>query len=87
MVNFILTLTNMMNKVEVIGLCVDVNTTYIILKVENGSDLKLFFNESIDINAIEIGKYTKVIGFLDASDFPFPIVKIEKVYQLKETVH
>lgn len=77
----------MMNRVEVIGICVDVNSTYIVLKVENGSDLKFFFNESVDINVIEIGKYTKVIGFLEASDFPFPIVKIEKVYQMKETIH
>ena len=46
----------MMNRVEVIGICVDVNSTYIVLKVENGSDLKFFFNESVDINVIEIGK-------------------------------
>ena len=76
-----------MNRVEVIGICIDVNSTYLVLKVENGSDLKFFFNETVEYEVIEIGKFTKVIGFLEASDFPFPIVKVEKVYQMKETIH
>lgn len=76
-----------MNRVEVIGICVEINSSFIVLKVENGSDLKFFFNETVDYNVIELGKYTRIIGFLEASDFPFPIVKIEKVYQMKETIH
>ena len=76
-----------MNRVEVIGICIEVNSSFIVLKVENGSDLKFFFNETVDYNVIELGKYTRIIGFLEVSDFPFPIVKIEEVYQIKEQVH
>ena len=76
-----------MNRVEVIGICLEVTESYLILKVENSLPLKLFFNEKVDFEVIEAGKYTKVLGYLEAKDFPFPIVKIEKVFQIKENVN
>ena len=77
----------MLNQVEVIGICLEVTETYLILKVENSLPLKLFFNEKVDFEVIEVGKYTKVLGYLEVKDFPFPIVKIEKVFQIKENVN
>ena len=68
-----------MNKVEVIGLCIEVTSSYLILEVENTLPLKLFFSEKIETELIEIGKSTKILGYLEANDFPFPIVKVEKV--------
>ena len=76
-----------MNRVEVIGVCLDVTSDYIIIKVDNTDPIKMFFNEKINVELIEIGKYTKVLGFLEVKDFPFPIVKVEKVFQLKENVN
>ena len=76
-----------MNRVEVIGVCLDVTSDYIIIKVDNTDPIKMFFNEEINVELIEIGKYTKVLGFLEVKDFPFPIVKVEKVFQLKENVN
>ena len=73
-----------MNKVEVIGLCIEVTSSYLILEVENTLPLKLFFSEKIETELIEIGKSTKILGYLEANDFPFPIVKVEKVYQIKD---
>ena len=76
-----------MNKVEVIGLCIEVTSSYLILEVENTLPLKLFFSEKIETELIEIGKSTKILGYLEANDFPFPIVKVEKVYQIKDSVN
>ena len=76
-----------MNRVEIIGICTEVTTEYIILNVENSNPLKLFFSEKVDYELIEVGKYTKVLGYLECKDFPFPIVKVDKVYQIKETVN
>lgn len=76
-----------MNKVEIIGLCIGVTSSYLILEVENTLPLKLFFIEKIKTKLIEIGKYTKVLGYLEANDFPFPIVKVGKVYQIKDSVN
>ena len=36
-----------MNRVEVIGICLEVTESYLILKVENSLPLKLFFNDQI----------------------------------------
>ena len=76
-----------MNRVEIIGICLEVNSSYMLVEVQDTKPLKLFFNDDVNYEMIEVGKYTKVLGYLEADEFPFPIVKIEKVYQIKENVN
>jgi len=73
-----------MNRVMLIGNCTFVSEDYLVLKVDDFGEFKLFFNEVININYIEINKLTKVEGQLVYKDFPFPVVEILKVFQLKD---
>lgn len=39
-----------MNKVEIIGICIDVTSEYIILNIENSNPLKLFLVKKLIMN-------------------------------------
>ena len=75
-----------MNSVIIVGVCIALDDFSLTLRIENDKDLKMFFESKEDVQSIEIGVLTKVEGYLDIREFPFPVVIIKKVYQISQKV-
>ena len=75
-----------MNSVIIVGVCIALDDISLTLRIENDKDLIMFFESEEDVQSIEIGVLTKVEGYLDIREFPFPVVIIKKVYQISQKV-
>lgn len=71
----------MNNFVNLIGILIKVNDSYLVLDVENLGKIKVFFDEVIDNNCLKINSITKIEGRLSFFNFPFPVVIANKIYQ------
>lgn len=74
----------MFNKVEIIGVVTSVNDNEIILQTEKNGSIKFLFQEKINVDAIEIGEVTKVVGHLDGTLFPFAVAIVDEIYQIRK---
>ena len=78
----------MKNNVELIGLCININETYMELLMSDKSVVKLFFQEKKVIENIQVNVLTRVLGKLGfIEEFPFNVVIVDKVYQTKDIVN
>lgn len=78
----------MKNIVELIGLCININETYMELLMSDKSVVKVYFQEKEAIENIQVNVLTRVlgkVGFIE--EFPFNVVIVEKVYQIKDIVN
>lgn len=75
----------MLNYVELIGKCINVEPNSIKLLMRSGEVFHIFLQDQIDVNVIELNSFTRIIGRITyINDIPFPNVVAEKVYQLKD---
>lgn len=76
----------MNNFVILIGILKSIYSDFIELDVENLGIIKIFVDNDID-NNIYLNKITKIEGELTINHFPFPVVKANKIFQLKEFIN
>ena len=73
-----------MNYVCIIGVLIEKNDSYLIIKVD--SELIKVFISDLNINLLDINSPIKIEGKIKNIGFPFEVVLVEKIYTLKEDI-
>lgn len=76
-----------MNSVVFVGICREVTAVSITLESETGKQFQMFFASKQDPKSLELNILTKIEGYIDVREFPFPIVIVGKVYQIKKEIN
>ena len=75
------------NSVVFVGVCKEVVSSSILLENQAGKLFRFYFASKEDVRTIDLNVLTKIEGYVDIQDFPFPVIMVEKVYQLKNNVN
>lgn len=75
------------NSVVFVGVCREVEDSSILLENQDCKLFRFYFANKEDIRTVDLNVLTKIEGYVDVQEFPFPIIMVEKVYQLNNNVN
>lgn len=77
----------MNNFVFLVGILTNINNDFVELDVEELGSIKVFIDYNDEIIKLTIGKLTKIEGELSLKFFPFPVIKANRIYQIKSNIN
>lgn len=72
-----------LNYFVIIGKCIDVNESYLLILNENDEFIKVYHDNDENISRIELDTLTKVEGYISMMNPGGIILIADKIYQIK----